>query len=383
MIERNLYNTFQKFLDQFPAVGVLGPRQVGKTTLAKAIAKNRESIYFDLERQSDWNKLRENPRFFLSQYKDRCVVIDEVQTYPELFKELRGLIDEDRRPGRFILLGSASPEIIRGTSETLAGRIGYLELTPFLISEIKEQRQLWIRGGFPDSFLTETDNQSYLWRESFISTFLQRDLALLGLDTNPMLMRRFWTMIASSQGSLLNAEKFAKSLGVSRTTIVRYIEFLEGAFVIRQLRPWSANLKKRLVKSPKVYLRDTGLVHALLGIENYENLLNHSIIGSSWEGFVVEQIANHLPSSYTPWFYRTHQGAECDLLIEKGGEVLYAIEIKLGENPKVSKGFRISMEDTGAKQGIIIGTGEGTYQLTETIMVTNLEDFISDSVKRA
>lgn len=379
-IIRQINTLFQEYLDLFPVTGIIGPRQVGKTTLTKEMANNQEFLYLDMERQADRAKLSEDAAYFLAQFKNQCVIIDEIQFMPELFNELRGIVDNDRRPGRFIILGSASPDLIRGSSETLAGRIGYLELSPFNLNEVEDLKKLWVRGGFPDSYLAPSDKASKLWRRNFIQTYIQRDLGLLGLKTDIKLMERFWQLLASTQGALLNAQQFGRAIDVDRKTITHYINFLEGAFIIRILQPWYKNLKKRLVKSPKVYIRDTGILHSLLGLDSYESILNHIIVGNSWEGFVIEQIINSYEEERQFWFYRTHQGAECDLLIEKNGEVLAAIEIKFGTSPSVSKGFHISMEDTGAKQGFIIGNGEETYKIEEKITVTNLNHFVKEFI---
>lgn len=379
-IIRQINTLFQEYLDLFPVTGIVGPRQVGKTTLTKEMANNQEFLYLDMERQADRAKLSQDAAYFLAQFKNQCVIIDEIQFMPELFNELRGIVDNDRRPGRFIILGSASPDLIRGSSETLAGRIGYLELSPFNLNEVEDLKKLWVRGGFPDSYLAPSDKASKLWRRNFIQTYIQRDLGLLGLNTDIKLMERFWHLLASTQGALLNAQQFGRAIDVDRKTITHYINFLEGAFIIRILQPWYKNLKKRLVKSPKVYIRDTGVLHSLLGLDSYESILNHIIVGNSWEGFVIEQIINSYEEERQFWFYRTHQGAECDLLIEKNGEVLAAIEIKFGTSPSVSKGFHISMEDTGAKQGFIIGNGEETYKIEEKITVTNLNHFVKEFI---
>lgn len=379
-IKRHIIDEFREYLQVFPVTGIVGPRQVGKTTLAKNITADKDFLYLDLERQTDREKLTNDPAFFLSQFKDKCVVLDEIQFMPELFNELRGLVDEHRKPGRFIILGSASPDLIRGSSETLAGRIGYIELTPFTVQEVDDVQKLWVRGGFPDSYLAKDEKTSKLWRSNFILTYIQRDLGLLGLNTDPMLMERFWRLIASSQGNLINSQEFGRAIDVDRKTIIRFIDFLEGAFILRVLHPWYRNLKKRLVKSPKLYIRDSGLLHSLLGLDSYTSIINHIIVGASWEGFVIEQIINSFDEERQFWFYRTHQGAECDLLIEKNGEVLAAIEIKFGTSPKVSKGFRISMEDTGAKEGFIIGTGNETYQIEDGINITNLPYFVSNII---
>lgn len=379
-IIRQINTLFQEYLDLFPVTGIVGPRQVGKTTLTKEMANNQEFLYLDMERQADRAKLSQDAAYFLAQFKNQCVIIDEIQFMPELFNELRGIVDNDRRPGRFIILGSASPDLIRGSSETLAGRIGYLELSPFNLNEVEDLKKLWVRGGFPDSYLAPSDKASKLWRRNFIQTYIQRDLGLLGLNTDIKLMERFWHLLASTQGALLNAQQFGRAIDVDRKTITHYINFLEGAFIIRILQPWYKNLKKRLVKSPKIYIRDTGILHSLLGLDSYESILNHIIVGNSWEGFVIEQIINSYEEERQFWFYRTHQGAECDLLIEKNGEVLAAIEIKFGTSPSVSKGFHISMEDTGAKQGFIIGNGEETYKIEEKITVTNLNHFVKEFI---
>lgn len=362
----------------FPVTEIAGPRQVGKTTLVKSKLKGDHFLYLDLERRADREKLRGDTVFFLSQFQERCVVLDEIQFMPELFSEIRGLVDENRRPGRFILLGSASPELIQGTSETLAGRIGYLELTPFNLKEVTEPNRLWLRGGFPDSYLAENGETSMLWRNHFIQTYNHRDLGLLELNAGIKVMERYWQLIASSQGGLLNAQQFGRNLDVSQPTIKRYLDFLEGAFILKVLPLWHRNLKKRLMKSPKVYLRDSGILHSLLGLQTKENLLNHFIVGASREGFVIEQIISCFQGKRQFYFYRTHQGAECDLLIEREGIVMAAIEIKLGASPNVSKGFRISMEDTNAAEGFIIGTGKDTYKMEENITVTNLPYFIQN-----
>ncbi len=378
-IKRAILSDFQEFMEIFPATCIIGPRQVGKTTLAKQVAGEKNCFYLDLENPGEREKLKD-PVFFLSQFADRCVILDEVQFMPELFPALRGIIDANRRAGRFILLGSASPDIMRNSAETLAGRIGYLQLTPFTLAEVNDLQQLWLRGGFPLSYLVATDKASATWRRSFITTYIQRDLGLLGLQTDVQVMDRFWRMLATAQGNLLNAESFARSLNVSRPTITRYLDFLEGAFMIRALRPWFANTNKRLVKSPKIYIRDSGILHSLLGLNSFDALLNHVQRGASWEGFVIEQIINNLGDDIRPWFYRTQQGAECDLLLEKNGEVIAVIEIKHGMAPKASKGFRICMADTEAVHGYLIGNGEETYEAEEKITVTNVTAFIKELI---
>jgi uncharacterized protein len=375
--DRNILPLLQEYLSIFPAVGLLGPRQVGKTTLAKNLKLEKDSLYLDLEKASDRAKLVD-PELFLKAHVDKTVILDEIQLMPELFAELRSLIDEQREPGRFILLGSASPDLIRKSADSLAGRIGYLELTPFYLGEIDsdELQKLWIRGGFPLSFLAKTERESQLWRQNFIKTYLERDLAQIGLSTDPRLVERFWMMLANAQGGIWNAESFAKALGITRPTVNRYLEFLEGSFMVRVLAPFHQNIKKRLVKSPKVFIRDTGLLHALTGIDSMDALANLLMIGPSWEGFVIEQIIATLREEYEYYFYRTHQGAECDLLLVKNGVVKTAIEIKNTLSPKLSKGMQISMEDTGAEKGVIICRIEGGYPLSEKVKAMGLMEFL-------
>lgn len=377
--ERSIWLLFKEYLGMFPAVGLIGPRQVGKTTLVKNLHLEKESIYLDLEKSSDRAKLSD-AELFLKSHEDKTVILDEIQIMPELFAELRSLIDEKRVPGRFIILGSASPDLIRKSADSLAGRIAYLELSPFHLGEVAQDQMetLWIRGGFPLSFLASSERASRLWRENFIKTYIERDLGLLGLNTDPYLVERFWRMLAHAQGGILVSENFAKSLGVSRPTVNRYLEFLHGSFMVRLLQPFFPNVKKRLVSSPKVYIRDSGLLHSLARIDAYEDLLNQLLVGHSWEGFVIEQICNVLGDQYEYYFYRTHQGAECDLLLVRSGKVKYAIEIKHTLSPKVSKGFRISMEDTQAESGIIICRIQDAYPLEKGIRAMGLGGFLQE-----
>lgn len=374
---RYIWALLEEYLALFPAVGIIGPRQVGKTTLVKNINLNKERIYLDLEKASDRAKLND-AELFLKAHVNKTIILDEIQMMPELFTELRSLIDEKREAGRFIILGSASPELIRSSADSLAGRIGYLELTPFHIAEIEEENlnQLWIRGGFPLSFLANSERASQLWRENFIKTYIERDLGLLGLNTDPYLVERFWRMLAHAQGGLLVSENFAKALGISRPTVNKYLEFLKGSFMVRLLHPYFPNVKKRLVASPKVYIRDSGILHSLAGIGTYEDLINQLLVGHSWEGFVIEQICNALGKRYEYYFYRTHQGAECDLILVNSGQVKFAIEIKNTLSPKVGKGFRISLEDTQAEKGILIYRGKESYPLEKNILVIGLWEFI-------
>ena len=375
--ERSIFPLLQEYLSIFPAVGLLGPRQVGKTTLVKNLKLEKEGLYLDLEKASDRAKLVD-AELFLKAHADKTVILDEIQLMPELFAELRSLIDEQREPGRFILLGSASPDLIRKSADSLAGRIGYLELTPFYLGEVEtdELEKLWIRGGFPLSFLAKSDRESQLWRQNFIKTYLERDLAQIGLSTDPRLVERFWMMLANAQGGIWNAESFAKALGITRPTVNRYLKFLEGSFMVRVLAPFHQNIKKRLVKSPKVFIRDTGLLHSLTGVTGMDSLINQLLVGPSWEGFVIEQIISTLKEEYEYYFYRTHQGAECDLLLVKNGVVKTAIEIKNTLSPKLSKGMQISMEDTGAEKGVIICRISDSYPLSEKVRAVGLPEFL-------
>ncbi len=375
--DRVILSLLQEYLSIFPAVGLLGPRQVGKTTLVKNLKLKKDSIYIDLEKASDRAKLVD-AELFLKAHVDKTVILDEIQLMPELFAELRSLIDERREPGRFILLGSASPDLIRSSADSLAGRIGYLELTPFFLGEIEDSEfeMRWMRGGFPLSFLAKTDRESQIWRQNFIKTYLERDLAQIGLSTDPRLVERFWIMLANAQGGVWNGESFARALGITRPTVNRYLEFLEGSFMVRVLQPYHHNIKKRLVKSPKVFIRDSGLLHALTGVNSMEALQNLVQIGASWEGFVIEQITATFGDQYEYYFYRTHQGAECDLLLVKNGVVKKAIEIKNTVSPRLTKGLQISMEDTEAEQGIVICRIDQSYPLSDKVRAMGLQEFL-------
>ena len=376
--DRRILPLLQEYLSIFPAVGLLGPRQVGKTTLVKNLKLHRESIYIDLEKASDRAKLVD-AELFLKGQADKTVILDEIQLMPELFSALRSLIDEQREPGRFILLGSASPDLISKSADSLAGRIGYLELPPFYLGEIdaSELEKLWMRGGFPLSFLAKSERESRLWRQNFIKTYLERDLAQIGLSTDPRLVERFWMMLANAQGGVWNGESFARALGITRPTVNRFLEFLEGSFMVRVLQPYHHNIKKRLVKSPKIYIRDAGLLHSLTGVDSMDSLKNQVLIGASWEGFVIEQITATFGEEYEYYFYRTHQGAECDLLLVKNGVVKTAIEIKNTLSPKLTKGIQITMEDTGAENGVVICRIDQGYPLSETVRAAGLREFLT------
>ena len=338
MIPRHLESTILKYVSDFPVVGLIGPRQVGKTTLVKKLFKQfrKEIIYLDLELQSDLDKLNE-AEFYLKQFTDKTIIIDEIQRKPELFPLLRALVDIKREPGRFIILGSASPDLIRDSSETLAGRIAYLELSPFNLLEIRNKYSMtehWFRGGFPEPFLTDNDERRFIWLNNFIFTYIERDLPLLGLAASPAMIRKLWTMLAHYQGGIWNASKFANSLGSSVPTIQRYFNFLENAFLINVLPPYYLNIKKRLVKSPKVYIRDTGILHCLLDLQTFNNLQNTMLIGKSWEGYAIEQIRQRIGINNKLYYYRTQKGAECDLIITSSEKPIITLNFSTNFIPR-------------------------------------------------
>jgi hypothetical protein len=365
MIERDLRQNILRSLRKYPVVAILGSRQVGKTTLAKTIsaAADRDTIYLDLELDSDLNKLKD-PELYLRHFAHALVVIDEIQRMPTLFPLMRALVDQQRTGGRFLILGSASPDLMRHSSESLAGRIIYHELTPFNLHEVHEDmRTLWLRGGYPESYLSGDDDESFTWRESYIRTCLERDIPQLGIHIPAVQLRRFWTMIAHSHGQLWNASKIASSLGISNMTARRYLDILEDTFLIRQLQPFHTKAKKRTIKSPKVYIRDSGLLHALLKISSLDDLQGHPAIGSSWEGFVIEQIAGLLPGGTEIYFYRTGAGAEIDLLFFDKKRSPVAVEIKYSLSPGIKKGFRNACNDLSCKKSFIVYPGEEMYPL--------------------
>ena len=380
MIRRDLQPVVEKALLRSPSVAILGPRQVGKTTLAKTIAKSKEqSLYLDLENPRDRQKLKDGFSY-LSSVRGSCVILDEVQLMPELFSLLRSLIDEERVPGRYILLGSASPSLVKGVSESLAGRIAYMELTGIGLAELPENTDLkehWFRGGFPNALLAGNDGESKAWLDDFTRSYIERDLGhLFGVDLSPVTLRNFWSMLAHANGGIWNAEIFARSLGVSAPTVLRYLGFLEGGYIARRLAPWFVNAKKRLIKSPKVFIRDTGIVHRLLNIPDYDNLLGHPGVGSSWEGYVIEQIYQKKPADMEMFYYRTQAGAECDLVLVKGITPLACIEIKLSNSPAVSKGFLSCCDDLQPKHKFIITPKSDPFTTHQGVQVTNIHDFL-------
>lgn len=381
MIKRRIQEKLLKTIRNFPATGIIGPRQVGKTTLAKMISSllEVESIYIDLENPRDQIKIND-PNLFFEANMDKCIIIDEIQFQPKLFPIIRSMIDMNRKPSRFILLGSSSPVLIRETSESLAGRIAYIELTGLNIGEVYDLNKLWFKGGFPDAFLSTDDELWEQWEENFLKTYIERDLPLLGLNISPIVFRNLWVMLAHSHGSIINYSNISKSLELSSTTIKKYLDFLENAFLIRQLPSFSLNLKKRIVKSPKIFIRDTGMLHHLLFLQNNEALQGHPIKGNSFEGFVIEQILQKTQSKYQASFYRTQNGAECDLILEQANRPKYAIEIKYSSTPKPTKGNFISFEDIGAQQNFIITPDSDEYLVSQDIRVCSLKTFISNYI---
>ena len=378
MKKRDLEPMLLTSLQHFPVVALVGPRQVGKTTLARAIAhKFGHAVYLDMERPSDAAKLAD-PELYLGPLADRLVILDEIQRRPELFPVLRSLVDEkrakrkNRTNGRFLLLGSASPDLSRQASESLAGRIVYHELTPFTMSEVTAGARdsympLWNRGGFPGSFLASSNARSFAWREAFIETHLQRDLPALGVRIPATALRRFWEMLAHFHGQLWNASKIAGSLGVSAPTAKHYLDTLQDTFMIRQLPPFAANLKKRLVKSPKIYLRDSGLLHALLRIGSADDLFGHPVAGASWEGWVVEQALAASGAHTGASFFRTAAGAEIDLVLERPRGKRIALDIKLSSAPKPSQGFWSGIADIRPSAAYVVYPGKERYSLGQGV----------------
>jgi predicted AAA+ superfamily ATPase len=369
-------------LTEFPAVAILGPRQVGKTTLALDLADELapDAAYLDLELPSDLARLVD-PEAYFDTTQGQLVILDEVQRLPGLFATLRGVVDRQRRAGRktgqFLLLGSASGALLAQSSESLAGRLAYAELTPLLASETANQpgaaqERLWVRGGFPDSFLAKNDEASLRWREQFVTTYLERDIPQLGPRIPAQTLRRLWTMLAHEQSQLLNASKLAASLGISGQTVTRYLDLLCDLMLVRRLQPWAQNAEKRLVRAPKVYVRDSGLVHALLGLRTRDAILGHPVAGGSWEGWVIENLIAAAPAGTQPWFYRTSAGAEVDLVLEVPGGDCWAIEVKRSRAPTVSKGFHLGAADVKATQSFVVYPGSEPYPMGHGVQATPL-----------
>ena len=372
MNPRRIQPRLHDLLAEYPAVALLGPRQAGKTTLALEIADRVGSVYLDLESAADRARLSD-PELYLADHEDRLVILDEVHRLPGLFQSLRGLIDRGRRrgrrAGRFLLLGSASIDLLRQSGETLAGRIAYLELGPFDALEVGagDIDALWARGGFPDSFLAGDDDRSMTWRENFIRTYLERDVPQFGPRIPAETLRRFWVMLAHTQGGLLNAAALARGLGVDGKTVSRYLDLMVDLLLVRRLAPWRRNVGKRLVKSPKVYVRDSGIVHALLGLGSKEEVTGHPVVGMSWEGFVIETLLSIAPERAEASFYRASGGAEIDLILTLPGRRPWAVEIKRSLDPRPRKGFHSACEDVRPEAKFVVYPGEERYRIAEDI----------------
>ena len=388
MLKRDLQNKIHKALQSMPVVALLGPRQVGKTTLALEIGEtiNKESVYLDLELDSDLAKLSD-AEAYLRRFNNKLLIIDEIQRKPDLFRLLRGLVDIRKRAGepaaQFLLLGSASRELIQHSSETLAGRIRFLELSPFSILEMlpsesssRDLEKLWLRGGFPDSYLAASDDESWNWRSDFISSYVERDIPLMGPNISCTTMRRLWSMLAHNNAQQANYSKLGESLGFSYKTIKNYIDTLTDFYMIRQVQPWSGNTKKRLIKAPKVYLRDSGLNHRFLNITDFEDLLGHPAIGASWEGFILENIINNLSDKWRYSYYRSSAQAEVDLVLEGVKNSVWAVEVKRSSAPKVSRGFHSACNDIKATRKFVIYPGVESYPLAQDIEAMGLRQFL-------
>ena len=383
MIRRRAEQRVLRSLSEAPAVALLGPRQVGKTTLARAIADQvTGSVYLDLEDRDHAARLTE-PTLYLERQAERLVILDEIQRMPGLFEVLRGQIDRRRREGRrthqFLLLGSASQTLLRQSAESLAGRLIYDELPVLDALEAPADRdRLWIRGGFPDPFLAESDEAAARWRLSFIRTYLERDIPQFGVRVPTETLRRFWTMLAHRQGGLLNASRLAASMDVSAPAIKRYVDLLVDLMLVRRLPPFFANVGKRLVKAPKVYIRDSGVLHTLLGLATLDDVLSHPVVAPSWEGFAIENLIAAAPFGTVPWFYRTTAGAEIDLLLQLPDQQLWAIEIKRTTAPRTSRGFELAANDLAAARRFVVYSGAEEFPLSAETTAAPLETAMAE-----
>lgn len=387
-INRLKKTELDSLMKQFPAVAILGSRQVGKTTLAKisALKSKGNSVYFDLEKKSD--RLRfEDIEMLLEQFKDKCIIIDEAQIVPEIFTALRPNIDENKKPGRFILLGSVSPHLVKGISESLAGRIAHLELSVINASEIKKYKislnKLWFRGGYPKALLASNHTKWSIWCENYFKNFIERDVHLLSEEKlSSSTVDKLWRMLAGINGNMLNYDMLSRSLGISRPTVIKYLDFLEGTFLITRLQPWFINISKRIVKAPKFYFRDSGMLHFLNDITTPEELANNIHVGDSWEGFVIEQIRQLKPRNTSMFYYRTHHGAEADLILVKGTRPVACIEIKISNTPTVSRGFHEVIEDVKSINNFIITPNAKAETYSKKIKIRSLKDFLEKELKR-
>ncbi|RFC40374.1 MAG: hypothetical protein DID89_2727546919 [Candidatus Nitrotoga sp. CP45] len=384
MLDRQITSAVNDALIRQAAVALIGPRQVGKTTLALALGEQRDALYLDLEDRDDRNRLS-NPALFFEAVEDRLVILDEIHRMPEIFETLRGVIDQGRRKGkgkgRFLILGSAAIDLLR-QSETLAGRIAYIEMTALTATEVEDSRaardRLWLRGGLPDAFLARDDRESLALRKDFIRTYLERDIPMFGPRVPAATMERLWTMLAHCQGTLLNASQLARGLDVSTQSVTRYIDLLCDLLLVRRLPPLHANVGKRLVKSPKVYVRDSGLVHALLGLETLTQLSGHPVIGQSWEGFVIETLLAATPWRANASFYRTAAGAEVDLVIENKNGHRWVIEIKRGLSAKLERGFYQALEDLKPERAFAVHASDDRYPIADGIEAISIRELAKE-----
>ena len=383
MIQRIELQELTNLLKTNPVVALLGARQIGKTTLAKLYAKKakKETLYLDLELDSHFNRLQNDAESYLLKNKTKLIIIDEVQRMPKLFALLRALVDIDRKPARFLLLGSSSPHLIKGVSESLAGRIAYLDLGGINLLEAKKskisQDTLWLKGGFPSALTLKLNSAINSWYNNLVKSYTEKDMKdLFGVDFSSVTIRNFWSMLAHNNSNLWNKESYCKSLGVTAPTVGRYLEYMEGAFLVTRLQPWFNNSKKRLVKAPKIYIRDSGILHSLIRTANMDDLFGHPFVGASWEGFVIEQIRQLKPAHLDMYFYRTHQGTEADLVLVKGMKPVACIEIKLSTSPQVSKGFLQSITDLKTKNNFIIMPTGDNYHTKEKINICSILDFL-------
>ena len=378
-------NDVRAALDRQAAVVLTGPRQVGKTTLALAIGETRPSLYLDMEDQEDRNRLSD-PALFFERVEDRLVILDEIHRMPEIFQTLRGVIDKGRRAGkgkgRFLMLGSAALDLLRQSGETLAGRIAYVDMSPILVHEVDDTRttrdRLWLRGGFPDPFLAASDAQSFALRTDFIRTYLARDVPQFGSRVPATTLQRFWTMLAHLQGSMLNASELARAIEVSSQTVARYVDLLCDLLLVRRLPPYHTNVGKRLVKSPRVYVRDSGLLHALIGIEDIVQLSGHPIIGASWEGFVIETLLAATPTTTTAHFYRTAAGAEIDLVLAHRDGTLWSIEIKRSLSAKLTKGARQALADLKPARAFVVHAGDDSFPIADNVEAVSIRALVME-----
>ena len=386
MIQRRLENKIRESLQRSPSVALMGPRQVGKTTIALNISENIPSIYLDLENMLDLERVRDITAFH-EENREKLIILDEVQRKPEMFASLRGIIDKERRKGnkagQFLFLGSASIDLLQQSSESLAGRIAYIELHGIDVLEYAAKNsglitQLWLRGGFPESLLAASDQDSLEWRRDFIKTYLERDIPQLGPRIPAQALERFWTMLAHNQGGVMNAAQLARNLEVSAVTVGRYLDLMVDLLLVRRLQPWTFNVGKRLVRAPKIYVRDSGITHALLNISAYNDLLGHPVVGGSWEGFVIENLLSVAPSNALPFYYGTPGGAEIDLILEFSGNEKWAIEVKRSSAPSLSKGFHIACEDIKADRRYVVYSGNERFSIREGVIAIPLHDLMQE-----